>query len=172
MTGCDAMREDLVEAALGQPASETLRSHLDECEACVAELERQRALAQRMDAAVGRFVSTEPPAKLLEGVRARARITRSQDGSTQQRSWRRRWAGISVGAAIAASLVLMVGVQLLRHHPISGSSAVALTAWRSPTAALLVPLGSVLHAPLRDVWFDPSGRRAHSKPLPGGTHGT
>jgi anti-sigma factor RsiW len=185
MNDCVGLRKELAEAALGQPASEALSRHLEECAACATELQRQRELVQRIDAAVAILVRGEPSAKLLEAIRARTRgVPRAgsteldagragaRDSGAEPRAWSRRWAGITAGAAIAASVAMIIGLQVLRLHVSPVSSAVALTAWRSPTAALLELHGSVLHAPLRDVWFDPHGSAAHSKPLPGGTHGT
>jgi anti-sigma factor RsiW len=165
MNRCAAMSEELTEVALGRRASEALSSHLEECRACAAELERQRVLGQRMDAVVGALVRVEPPERLLEDITARARSARVQPWS-----WPR--AVIAVGAAIAASVAVVFGLRGLQPHTTPGPSVVALTAWRSPTASLLEPQGSVLQAPLRDVWFDPGPRPSHSEPSPGETHGT
>jgi hypothetical protein len=172
MSRCDALRDDLADAALGQPVSEALHSHLGECQVCAAELQRQRALVQRIDASVGRLVRAEPPAKLFDAVRERAQGAGPLDLEARPRSWSRRWVGIAAGAAIAACLAIAVGVNVLRPHAPPVSSAVAVTTWRSPTAALLEPRGSVLRAPLRDTWFDLGAGQSHSKPSPGGTHGT
>jgi anti-sigma factor RsiW len=172
MSRCDALRGELADAALGQPVSEPLRSHLGECDICAAELQRQRALVQRMDAAVGRLVRAEPPAKLLKAVRERTRRAGPLAGEARPRSWSRQRVGIAAGAAIAACLAIAVGVNVLRPHGTPVSSAIAVTAWRSPTAVLLEPRGSVLHAPLRDIWFDLGSGLSHSKPSPGETHGT
>jgi anti-sigma factor RsiW len=172
MSRCDALRDELADAALGQPASEALRRHLEECEHCAPELQRQHALVQRMDAAVSGLVRAEPRAKLLESVQERTQRAGPLAGEAGPRTWSRQWVGIAAGAAIAASLAVAVGVHVLRPHATPVSSAVAVTTWRSPTAALLEPHGSVLHAPLRDIWFDLGSGQSHSKPSPGDTHGT
>lgn len=164
MSRCGELRDELADVALGGQAGDALSRHLAECPACAAELERQQALARRMDAAVRTLVQAQPPARMLEGVATRVRVA-------QRRPARRAWGAIAAGAAIAASVALIFGLRALQPQaPVAG--VVALTHWRSPTASLLEPRGSVLRAPLGDVWFDFSSRPSHSEPSPGESHGT
>lgn len=164
MSRCAELRDELADVALGGQAGDGLSSHLAQCPACVAELERQRALVQRMDAAVRALVQAQPPARILEGVAARVR-------GAQPQPWRRPWIGIAAGAAIAASVAIIFGLRALQPQT-PASNIVALETWRSPTASLLESHGSVLQAPLRDVWFDFASKPSHSEPSPGESHGT
>lgn len=165
MNDCVVMREQLADVALGRPAGKELTGHLRECAACAAELERLRALAQLMDAAVQKLVGASPPASLIDGIAARVR-------DAAPNPWSRRWMGIAVGAGLAASVALAFGLRALQPYAPQSPNIVALTAWRSPTAVLLEPRGSVLRAPLRDTWFDLGSGLSHSKPSPGEKHGT
>jgi len=165
MNDCSAMREQLADVALGRPAGEALSSHLRECGACAAEVERLRALALRMDTAVHEWVRAEPPESLMDGVAARVR-------DAAPNPWGRRWPGIAVGVGLAASVALALGLRALEPPAAQGPNIIALTAWRSPTASLLELHGSVLHAPLRDPWFDAGPRPSRSQPTPGERHGT
>jgi len=161
---CSIDRRELAEVALGASASKRLSTHLQQCSACAAELERQRALVQRMDVAVKALAGSQPPPRLLASITARARC------DERPRQWSRAWPRAIAGAAFAASLGgLIFGLRTLETPATSGSDAVSLTAWRSPTATLLKPRGSILDAPLRDVWFDLESRPSRSQPTPGGT---
>jgi anti-sigma factor RsiW len=167
MNHCEAMSDELIEVALGRPASEALRTHLEECSACAAELERQRALAGRMDAAVNALVRSQPPSRLLASIAARARNT------PQTQRWNRALPRAAVVAALVASIAgLIFGFRAMHPAATPASSTAALAAWRSPTAVLLKPRGSVLHAPLRDIWFDPKLSPSRSQRTQGDTHAT
>jgi anti-sigma factor RsiW len=160
---CTVNRDELAEVALGTPASEGLFIHLQQCCACATELERQRALARRMDVAVKALVCSQPPRQLLASITARVRSERPWP-------WSRAWPGGAVGAVFAVSLVaLILGLRTMQPQATSGSSAAALTAWRSPTGALLQTRGSVLETPFHDVWFDVGPPRSRPQPMPGGT---
>ncbi len=162
MNHCDEMKDALAEVALGEQPSETLAAHLAECAACTARLERQRALAQRMDAAVLALVRAQPAERLQEDIAARFRLA-APGSRRRQRSW------IAAGAALAASIALFLGVRGLQPHTTPIPNTVALTQWRSPTAVLLEPLNGVRHAPSRDG--SPSGSPStHSQRAPGVTH--
>jgi len=157
MSACETLRDELAEVALGAPPSETLRSHLETCDACDAELERLRALAQHIDEAVCALVRATPPEKLLDDVLARAR-------SSQAGMPRLLRTGVAVGAAaIAASIAIVFGVRGIQPHNPQVANVAGLTSWHSPTAMLLKPHDSVLFAPLRDPRFDIDTTPSHTK---------
>jgi len=143
------MYDELADIAVGGTASQAASDHLRECAVCVAELERYRVLARRMDAAVNALVRSQPPSRLLQRVTARA-------GSAERpQPSRGAWPGVAVGAALAASVIaLMFGLRAPQPPMTPDADAGALAAWRSPTSALLKPHGIVLEAPLHDAWFN------------------
>ena len=145
MNRCGKMREQIADVALGAASSEPLTLHLAECAACSAELERQRLLVQRVDLAVETLVRAEPPSRLLEGI-----ITRAQ-GTRAPRPWFGGWRGVAVSVAFAA-VIAGLSLGLRASGWMSRQDAAAVMAWRSPTAALLEPLGNVVVAPLDDSW--------------------
>jgi len=143
------MFDELADIAIGGTASQGASDHLSECAACAAELERYRALARRMDAAVNALVRSQPSSRLLQRVAAWAESTERPQPP------RRAWTGVAAGAALAASLIaLMFGLRASRPPMTPGADSAALAAWRSPTSALLKPHGTVLEAPLHDAWFN------------------
>ena len=153
MNRCVELHEQLEDLALEGTAPSELTAHLNECAACVAELERLRALAERLDGAVAAIVRVEPPAQLA------ARLAPRSTGVARRR--------IAAWASLAACVVvLVIGLRVLDRPAASRSELTrlteltALTEWRSPTASLLeppaVPL-DVRPAPLLS---------------PGGTHGS
>jgi hypothetical protein len=165
MTECSLLRDDLTDAALGEPISNELRIHLLECSACAIELERQRELGRRMDVVITRVAREQPPTALLpRTIAATQRAPR--------RLWTRAWTSAALGTALAASIIgVTIGVRTLHPPPTLDADAARLAAWHSPTGALLVPRDSVLQAPLRDSWFDPTPQPLHSQRTPGGSYG-
>jgi len=161
---CAGHKEELAEVAVGKPASDALNIHFQECRACAAELERQRALVRRMDVAVRAIVCSPAPPELFASIAARVRSTE------QSWRWRGAWQGAAVGAVFALCIGLIFGLRAMQLPATSGSNAAALTAWHSPTSALLESRDSILEAPLHDVWFDLEPRTFHSRPTPGDTH--
>lgn len=158
MIPCAAMNDELIGVSLGEVASETLSIHLTECRACASKLERQRVLAQRMDGAVNALVRAEPPSRLLESISARFR------SGQRPRTWTGARPEVAVGAALAASVIgLMLGLRA-PQPPVTPAAPVALTAWRSPTDALLESRGSVLEVPLNNVWLNLEPRPSHFRP--------
>lgn len=148
MNDCGAMNAELAEVALGNAASKEFDTHLRECPACTAELERRRALARRMDAAVNVLVRAEPPSRLLESINLRARSTR------RRQQWIGPWQRVALGAVLVAGVIgLMFGLRGLQPPVARGADVAALTAWRSPTRMLLQRRGSVLDVPLDRVTF-------------------
>jgi len=161
---CAVRRDELAQVALGNPPSEELSTHCQQCTACAAELERLRVLVRRMDVAVKALANSQPRSVLLANITARVR------SGEPPRPWSGPWPRAAVGAVFAVSVLgLIFGLRTIAPAPTSGSDAAALTAWRSPTGALLEPRGSVLEAPLHDVWFDLEPRTARSHPTPGDT---
>jgi hypothetical protein len=76
-----------------------------------------------------------------------------------------------MAAAFAAAVVAaLFGFHTMQSPAPAVSGAAALTAWRSPTSALLKPHGSVLEAPLQDIWFDLEPRHSRSQRTSGETH--
>lgn len=134
MNPCLDLHEQLEEVALGAVPAPELSRHLAECPACAAEVERQRALLARIDAAVHAVVRAEPPPQLPAGVAARLTAAR--------RPAVRPWYAALAAAALVA-LIASVGLHALVRPPVSSSELSALTAWRSPTDSLLAPLGAV-----------------------------
>ena len=130
MNHCLQMRDELIEAALGAPPSEALTLHLRACAACACELDHQRALAERIDETVRSLVSAQPSTDLLEGTLTRATIARRS-----LPMWPRLAAATAVAAGILAFAFSLHATQPRTTRP----DAAALTAWQSPTAALLVP---------------------------------
>ncbi|HEY5096294.1 MAG TPA: hypothetical protein VII69_14370 [Candidatus Eremiobacteraceae bacterium] len=166
MNRCTALSEELTDVGLGRRASEALTSHLADCPSCAAELERRRALALRMDAAVSGLVGSQPPAWLIESIAARAR------SAQPPRVLNGTWPDTAVVSALAASVIaVIIGLRAMLPTAMQHDSA-ALSAWRSPTAALMEPRGSVLSAPLHDFWFDVEPSPSRSKPTPGESHAT
>lgn len=153
MNRCARLRDDLEDVALGAAATPELSRHLAECSACAAELERQRALLQRIDAAVHAVVRAEPPAQLPAGVAARLTATRRPAIWNARRPW---YAALAV--ATVAALLVSFGFRVLEPPPVSQTELSALTAWRSPTASLLAPIATV-NLP-----------QAHPNRTPGATH--
>lgn len=157
--------DELDEVALGKPASDEFSAHLRACRDCAGQLERRRALAQRMDAAVNALVRCEPSPALLASITARVRRTEPA------RPWFEAWPRAAIGAAVAVAVFgVLFGLRTMQSPPPAASAAAALTAWRSPTSALLKPHGSVLDAPLHDLWFDPEPRHTRLQRTSGETH--
>jgi len=164
MNDCPRFGEELSDVALGRAPSDALCEHLAQCSACTAQLERRCALAARMDAAVQALVRAQPSGR-SEDIAARARVAQPQ-------AQNRQWPVLVAGAAIAASLALIFGLRMLPPHSPSTANIVGLMQWHSPTASLLEPQGSILHAPLRDRWFAPATTPSHFEPSPGDRDGT
>ena len=137
MSRCDDLREQLDAVALGDAASPELATHLAECADCTSVLQRQCALAARLDEAVRSIVRVEPPPLLVAGVATR--LARGE----------RVWDWSALGPRLTASLAAAVCVALLvlglrafeRPTPPHASELSALAAWRSPTLSLLEPRG-------------------------------
>jgi anti-sigma factor RsiW len=137
MTSCTAFASALDDVALGMMPSSVLAAHLCTCAACATQLERRRALAQRIDGALGAYVRAEPSPRLAERIATRA---------WAQRPRRRRpvWLGVSAGVALVAGVLVFVFAPGGGRVPVHPTDVAALVAWRSPTASLLVSRNDVL----------------------------
>ena len=167
MNQCTAMSEELTDVALGRPASEGLTRHLEGCPSCAAELERQRALARRMDAEVNTLANSQPPSWLIADISARTR------SAPPPRPVSGAWPETAVAAALAASVIaLVIGLRAMQQPVPQGQDTAALSAWHSPTAALMQARGSVLSAPLHDIWFNVEPRPSRPTLTPGESHAT
>jgi anti-sigma factor RsiW len=138
---CEAFDDEIVDVAFGVAPSHALTRHLESCSACSGNLENRRAVAQRIDRAVRALVHVEPPQSMTERIAARRR-------SVRLRRWSGSWVGVPIAAALAVvALIVAFGVRhpgVIHREP----STAVLTAWRSPTAALLTPHSSIIRAPL------------------------
>jgi hypothetical protein len=74
------------------------------------------------------------------------------------------------GACAVAVCGVFFGLRTIQPPAPAVSAAAALTAWRSPTSGLLKSHGSVLEAPLQDIWFDLEPRHVRSQRTSGETH--
>jgi anti-sigma factor RsiW len=155
MTSCTLLSSEIEDAALGATPSSALAAHLVTCAACAAQLERRRALAQRIGRAVEEYVRAEPPAGLPERIRARASME-------QPHRWRKRWLIAPAGAALAAGFLMFVYVLAGTRAPVHTTDIAALAAWRSPTASLLSSSSNVLGTPFTLRGFHVASGRSRS----------
>jgi len=140
MTTCTAFASALDDVALGATPTKALARHMTTCAACATQLERRRALARRIDGAVGAYVRAEPPPALAERIASRATVPRA-------RRWRPVWLGVPVGVALAAGVLVFVYALGAGRGAVHPTDVAALDAWRSPTASLLVSRSNVLGTP-------------------------
>jgi hypothetical protein len=94
---CERYDADLKEAALGEPLSAELESHLEGCPSCAADLREERSLLRAIDQGIAAGLGIEPSA----GFSARVRRAAEKD---RARSW------VPLAASVAA---LAAGVGLL-----------------------------------------------------------
>jgi anti-sigma factor RsiW len=135
MTACARWREELIDHALGQPASAALSAHLATCAGCAAALADCRAGIGRLDAGVRALVAREPSSN----VRSRVLAGIGSGPAPVTFAWRMRAA--IAGVALIASIVLgTYAVALKKERAQStavASAGVALSHWRAPTDVLL-----------------------------------
>jgi anti-sigma factor RsiW len=138
MKTCIVLASAIDDAALGATPSRALTAHVATCAACAARLERRRALARRIDLGVESYVRVELPPGLPDRIGARVSV---------QRPVRRRavWLGLPALVALVAGLFIFVSLHGTRTTA-RPTDIAALSAWRSPTASLLVS-GNVLTTP-------------------------
>jgi hypothetical protein len=94
---CERYDADLREAALGEPLSAELESHLEGCPSCAADLREERSLLRAIDQGLAAGLGVEPSAAFPARVRRAAEKDRA-------RSW------VPLAASVAA---LAAGVGLL-----------------------------------------------------------
>lgn len=128
MTGCPEWREAVAECALGDAVNPALGAHLAVCPACAAALCESQAAAARMDEALYRRASVEPPSYGPDRVMAHV----SERNRAAASLWW-RWAVVGSVAAILIAIVLWT------RRPPAQQDVAALAAWRSPTEVLLRP---------------------------------
>ena len=135
MTTCARWRDELIDHALGQPASVALSTHLATCAGCAAVLVDWRTRVVQLDSGVRALVAGEPSSNL------RSRVLTGIDSRPPPwtLSWRMRT--VIVGAVLIASIFLaMRDVALKRERAQSATIASAgavLSHWRAPTDVLL-----------------------------------
>jgi hypothetical protein len=131
---CTKWKDQLLEAALGEPAPE-LEGHLAQCAECTAELVVLKARRERLDALLPMIARAEGPSPGL-----RARIIAAAEASTAHRQkvlWQ-RW--IFAGVAAVIALAVFAGWAFQRSREVAESelrAAQALAEWRAPTDFLL-----------------------------------
>jgi anti-sigma factor RsiW len=142
---CADFARAIDDAALGEPPSRAFAQHLTTCPACAEQLERRRVLAQRIDGALGAFVRAEPPPELAQRVVASASLERPRRRSAA-------WPGFRASFAVALVIGFVAGVALgvwrTTHHR---ADVRTITAWRSPTASLLLSRTSIYATPFGGV---------------------
>ena len=100
---CERFKTRLLDFALGAEDA-ALRSHIDACSSCRAELDAHRALVSSMDRGVASMAAGEPSGDFAAQVRRRI----AQEGGAP-RPWFSAWLPITA----AAALVLVAFVALL-----------------------------------------------------------
>jgi len=126
MKGCSSW-DAIIDCALGQTPEPDLAAHLAICPQCQNALRGIRAAAAQMDEALHQSAAAEPPLYGPERVMARIH------GQRDTRVW---WRWAAVGSGVLAVLIAVVmGVR----HPVPQADVTELSAWRSPTGALLRP---------------------------------
>ena len=68
MNECARFGPGIAEVALGSQPREALSEHLAQCDACAAEVARQRALVERFELTLGVLAQPEPPEGLVQNV--------------------------------------------------------------------------------------------------------
>jgi anti-sigma factor RsiW len=127
---CSSWKDALADCALGKTPEPDLAAHLAICPGCQNALLEGRAMAARIEEALRRSAAVEPP---LHGP---ARVMGRIHGQADTRVW---WRWTAVGSAALAILVAAVGSVMWVQRPPHRADLTALSAWRSPTEALLRP---------------------------------
>lgn len=136
MTTCARWREELIDHALGQPASAALSAHLATCAGCAAAFADWRARMDQLDTGVRTMVVRDPSSTL------RSRVLAGIDSGPPLFTWVWRMRTALVGAVLIASIALVTyeGGALRRERARSTaivSAGAALSHWRAPTDVLL-----------------------------------
>ena len=120
---CSGWTDAIADCALGTEPGPALAAHLAVCPQCANAFRESRAIAVRIDQALGRRAAVEPPLYGPEQVMARV-IAQAEPASW----W--RWAAVGCVVALIAIVIWM-----RRPTP----ELTALSTWRSPTQVLLQP---------------------------------
>ena len=95
---CEKHLSELWEAALGAVPSAAFAAHLTECEACRAQLEAERQLAQRLDGELRAALQVSPSLGFRAGALRRA------EERERRRAWRAWWWLASAAALLFLSM--------------------------------------------------------------------
>jgi len=133
---CEPYRKALSEAALaGERASGEAAAHLDHCAGCRRDFAQERALVQRIDAALGSLAAADVPASLVPGVRARIAAGTGSPAAF--------WLRASFLPGAAALAVVLIGISFAMRYktPQAGQAAPARASSPAvPSPALAAPL--------------------------------
>jgi len=132
---CMKWKDQLLEAALGEPEGSELRAHLLQCPDCSAQLQGLRARRERLDTLLPLVASAAEPSPDL-----RARILAATETSAARRRphvWR-VWA--LAGATTVIVIAAIIAWAFKSRTDLTEAElhqAQALAQWRSPTDVLL-----------------------------------
>jgi hypothetical protein len=131
---CERHESDLREAALGEPLSVELESHLEGCPSCRADLREERALLGAIDQGLAGDLGIEPS----PGFAARVRRAAEKD---RARSWLPLAASVAALAAGAGLLIRGVGRDLpVREPPPFVTPSTTRAARPAPPETTALPL--------------------------------
>ena len=153
MSGCDTVREILMDVARGAPAGNSLRAHLENCPACRRRLANERMLTSGLAASAVREV---PPARIQAAVLQEFRkVHRPVPLRRIPVKWPVQW--IALAAAAAILLVFFIAG---RRHP-AKIVATAAPPPHAPLAAQTLPVPVV--PPVTAAAPKPARRRRAAK---------
>jgi anti-sigma factor RsiW len=131
----DRWRDELLDHALGLPASAPLTEHLENCSVCSETLREWRARAGLIAAGIRQLAASEPSSQVVPSVVAEVSTRRERMRSP---AWKWARATLSGLVIVAASFVYLRKVREQRHEDEKAfSAAEAIGHWRSPTEGLL-----------------------------------
>ncbi len=131
----DRWREELVDHAVGSPASSALAEHLRSCAVCSEALREWKARMDQIAAGIRQMAASEPSAGAALRVMAEVR-------SRRPRVWLPKWrwatATLSGLAIISASFIYAWRAREQRNQAERTlAAAAAIGRWKSPTEGLL-----------------------------------
>jgi hypothetical protein len=128
MKGCAIWRDAVADCALGIVQDPAFAAHIEGCPGCAEALRESQVAAARMNAALARRATVEPPSYGPERVMARI-----GKGNPARTNWWWGW------AAVASMAAILIAIVLWTRRPPPQADVTALVTWRSPTEALLRP---------------------------------
>ena len=131
---CTNRKDQLLEAALGEPAPE-LQNHLAQCEECAAELAALKSRRERLDTLLPMIARAEEPSPVL-----RVRIIAAAEAAAMRRRsyFGRRWVLAGAVAVIAiAAFIPWFGTPKDKIPEADLRAAQTLAEWHAPTDFLL-----------------------------------